>query len=40
LFSEKGKVYVANVGDAQNLIPQNFIDFENKKYSYKISSRM
>ncbi len=36
----KRKFYVANVRDAQNLIPQNFIDFESKKYSYKISSRM
>jgi hypothetical protein len=36
----KRKFYVANVRDAQNLIPQNFIDFENKMYSYKISSRM
>ena len=36
----KRKFYVANVRDAQNLIPENFIDFENKKYSYKISSRM
>ncbi len=37
---KKRKFFVISFDNTQNLVPQNFADFENKKFNYEISGRV